>query len=112
MSHPGSWGTHLEIIAAATLFPMSMYYCTQSISSNLFTWGAFHPISSHQIRFPLLVEDVLLSREKIDHIELFYHQLVHYDAIVSTENEICRTPPQLTGEVNTNIVVLDYSLAI
>ncbi len=107
MSRPGSWGTHLEIIAAATLFQISVYYCTPCTSSSSFTWGAFHPISSHRISFPLLAEDVLLSREPINHIELYYHQSVHYDAIVPTENEISRTPPQLTGETKTAIIVLD-----
>ena len=84
-----------------------MYYCTVSTSKRSFTWGVFHPITSHQINYPLLVEEVLLAREPIDHIELYYYQSAHYDAIISTENEICRTPPQLTGETDTDIILLD-----
>ena len=57
--------------------------------------------------FPLLVEDIILSRDPIDHIELYYQQAVHYEAIISTDNKMCITPPQLTGETDPDIIVLD-----
>ena len=106
MIRPNTWGTHLEIIAAATLFKVPVYYCTQSASNSHFTWGAFRPITSKNISFPVMVEDILQSTERIDHIEMYYHQAAHYDAIISTESELCKTPPQLTGKNDPDTINL------
>lgn len=110
MDRPNSWGTHLEIIGAATLFRVPVYYCTQSATSSQFTWGVFHPISADRISFPSIVEEVLLEprTSAVSHIEMYYHDSVHYDAIVSIETgKMCTTPPHLTGIDNPDIIELN-----
>lgn len=107
MNHPNSWGTHLEVVGAATLFQVPVYYCTQSSPSEPFTWGVFRPICSDRIRFPLIVQELIVEAQPIPHFELYYHQSLHYDAIVSTETgKICTTPPQLTGRDDPDIIDL------
>lgn len=101
-----SWGTHLEIFGAATLFQVPVYYCTQS-SSSQFTWSVFHPIPADKISFPLIVNEPILKADAIPHFELYYHQSRHYDAIVSVETgRTSTTPPQLTGTDDPNVVDL------
>ena len=105
MSKPNSWGTHLEIYAAATLFRIPVYYCTQSTSDSRYTWGVFNPIVADRITFPVITEDLLLNRTATSHIEMYYHSSVHYDAIVSLQTgATCVTPPELTGTNDPNIV--------
>ena len=42
MIEPRVWGTQVEIIAAATLFDLSVYYLTHPSTS--FKWEAIHPL--------------------------------------------------------------------
>lgn len=109
MLQPRTWGTHLEIIAAATLFQIPVYFCSQDPASNELTWAVHRPVNSAGIRLPSLMDEEYQSKdETITHVELFYYQLVHYDVIISTEtNTICTTPPQLTGKPDPKTMELD-----
>ena len=99
MNHPNSWGTHLEIVGAATL--------TQSSPSEPFTWGVFYAIRSDRISFPLIVNKLILEAQPIPHFELYYHPSLHYNAIVSMETgKVCTTPPELTGTDDPDIIDL------
>lgn len=110
MMKPSSWGTHMEIVAAATLFRIPVYYCTQSTPGQ-FTWGVFHPIAADRISFPVFTEDLLMNPFTTSHIEMYYHSSdggsAHYDAIVSLQTgTMCVTPPQLTGTIDPNVVAV------
>ena len=103
LAHPNSWGNHLEVIGAATLFKIPVYYCTQSTPNSQFTWGAFQPISADKISFPLIVDEELQGLTvAISHIEMYYHDSLHYDAIET--GRMCVTPPQLTGTDDPDII--------
>lgn len=107
MLRPSVWGTHLEVKAAATLFQFPIFFCTQPTQGSPFCWSAVQPVSSDNIRLPLIIDDDLQERaENITHIEMYHHQ-GHYDAIVSVETgKMCRLMPQLTGRDDPGIVDL------
>lgn len=111
MIRPSTWGTHLEVKAAATLFRFPIYFCTKSREGSSFDWNAIQPIPPENIRFPLIMDEPLENeplekREDITHIEMYHHQS-HYEAIVSIENnKVCRIPPKLTGKDDQHIIEL------
>ena len=47
MSKPGCWGTHIEVIATASLYQVPVYYCTDPgpHSEKGHIWQAVHPIA-------------------------------------------------------------------
>lgn len=64
MNRPSVWGTHLEVKAAATLFQVPVYFCTQSSPSGAFSWSVFHPIPPNSISFPVIVEEEFNNQER------------------------------------------------
>ncbi len=44
MKEPGTWGTQLEIAAAATLFQKTIYVASVSLIPNECRWTAFPPL--------------------------------------------------------------------
>ena len=100
------WGTHLEVKAAATLFQIPIYCCTQqSLQHDVpFTWSVVQPIPLNLAKLPYIIDEVAQEKEEISHIELFHHN-GHYDAIVSLENgKLCTEAPRLTGEDDLNVI--------
>ena len=50
MSRPCSWGTHIEILAAATLFEVPVYEYVQSLECSENHWEVHHPlVSAHKL---------------------------------------------------------------
>ncbi len=93
MKEPGTWGSQLEIAAAATLFQKTIYIASDSLIPNECRWTAFPPLipglgsmsSLHD--FP--------PANKQDKLEIAHSDRCHYDAISHTEPY---TPPILTGQ--------------
>ena len=100
MSNPYIWRTHLEIKAAATVLQMPICYCVQSEQSSAFNWNVMMPISTSNMKFPIIIDDILKEKEDISHIEMYYHKS-HYEVIKSMDSGIvCGIPPQLSGKTN------------
>ena len=57
MSRPCVWGTHLEVKAAATLFKLPIFFCTQSSQNGPFSWSVVQPITPGNISFPIITEE-------------------------------------------------------
>ena len=79
-----TWGTQVEILAAAPLFQVPIYECVQSANSYSYHWEVHHPVvetmSSHQV---ILAKDSLLQNTRIpSHFELFYETNLHYDCVI------------------------------
>lgn len=94
---PSTWATQVEVLATASVFGISVYYCTPTSSGN-FHWEVLKPLNDqlNQLTFlfpPELSETLTIPR----HLELsLVHN--HYDCVVSLKTGyLCSTPPQLYG---------------
>ena len=106
MIHPYVWGTHLEVKAAATLYQIPIYFCTQPTQNGPFSWSVVQPISPEKISFPMIVDEEFNEKDNITHIEMYHHHC-HYDVIASIESDkICEVLPQLTGEKDSRLIDL------
>ena len=45
VSTPGTWATHVEVLATASVFEVPVYYCTQN-SQGEYKWSVVKPITS------------------------------------------------------------------
>ena len=100
MAKPNVWGTQVEIVAAASLFQIPVYYCSKN-SNGDYIWGVFKPIPPQNIAFPRVVDPVFMDRQQIKHFELLYYTDTHYDAVMSAETgSVSESPPPLTGKCN------------
>ena len=90
LSHPASWGTDLEILAATTYFKIPAYFCCRGTNGE-WVWNSFDLVRpSSQLRYPVIVD---ASKEDCPtfpvmevaptHFELIYWKNTHYDGIVS-----------------------------
>ena len=89
---PGVWATQVEVIAAATVFCVPVFFI--SPSTEEMKWNVIHP------RYPVFpdidIEETGYLRPS--HFELLYYQNYHYDAVVA---------PILTGTKNKLIDLSD-----
>ena len=46
-----AWGTHVELVAAASLLQMPIYVCTQKCGNGEYFWELFKPTESSHLRF-------------------------------------------------------------
>ncbi len=80
---PSSWATQVEVVAAASLFNIPLYYYT----SNTYKWNVVKPLVDRDSK-PLIIcpqltplnDSVNLLRPT--HFELLNYTGTHYDAIV------------------------------
>ena len=98
MSSPRTWATQVEIVAAASVFQVPLYYCTQD--KNVYKWNVVKLFLNRECplklpAFPQPNDSVTLLM--LTHSELFYYDNYHYDAIVSsTTGKVSTTPPALS----------------
>ena len=102
VQRPSVFGTHIEILAIATLLNVPTFYCCQSGRAQQFRWHCVSPLTQEGLRQPDLsgspLEDILPPT----HFEL--HN-IHYDSIVSVSGEPCTDFPIL----NTEQIYVDLS---
>ena len=80
----GSWGTDVDILAAASYFQIPVYYCCVDKKSKQWVWNCIEPIARpDQLRYPIVVDSYPAREVSPTHIELVYWRDTHYDSIVS-----------------------------
>ena len=86
LARPCSWGTHIEILAAATLFEVPVYEYVQSPECDSEDhWEVHHPLASlHKLNQLPITE--LHHMHRPPHFELRYIINSHYDCIVDKES--------------------------
>ena len=100
MLTPCVWGTHIELMAVATMFQIPVYYVSKNCNGP-YKWQVIHPLEKpHNLRYPLIMsEEPYKSMKTPSHMEFLYHENCHYDSIVaSATNAVPPTPPQLSQE--------------
>ena len=57
-------------------------------------------ISTSNVKFPIIIDNILKEKEDISHIEMYYHKS-HFEVIVSIDSgNVCGVPPQLTDKTD------------
>ena len=87
MMRPYMWGTHIEVIAAASLFQIPVYFTEESraVQPGKYHWQVIRPLPSEKLRYPEVVDPPPIEVAKITHFELAYTSGMHYDSIVSSD---------------------------
>lgn len=102
----GTWATELEVVAAATVFGVPIYFMIRS--GKEFKWNVIKPLKYPHLRYPELPEvDATLQLLKPNHFEIFYYENVHYDAIVSADTaKVCLDQPVIPF-IDSEVIYLD-----
>ena len=87
--HPCTWGTHVEIMACATYFQSSVYFCYQN-TKGTYQWDIVQPLCSLQtLKVPDLsgmftdIPPKPKDLPPVTHFELVNYSNTHYDCVVS-----------------------------
>ena len=88
ISSPRTWATQVEVVAAASVFQVPLYYCTQD--KNVYKWNVVQPFLNRECplklpAFPQSNDSTTLLMPT--HFELFYYDNCHIMML------LC--PPQL-----------------
>ena len=82
ISNLGSWGTDLELLAAATYFQIPVYYCCVDIKTNQWLWNCIQPIASPtDLRYPIVVVSYPERAVAPTHFEIVYWRDTRYDSM-------------------------------
>ena len=106
VSTPGTWATHVEVLATASVFEVPVYYCTQD-SQGEYKWSVVKPITSLMkcnLKFLELSDvDDSITLLKPDHFELMYYDNLHYGYVSCLILIMFADHPILTGTESTVI---------
>ncbi len=94
LHRPGIWGTHVELLAAATYFQISIYI----VKGNQCAWEVLHPLRpTSNLKYQLCPE---IDTEAEDfhlphHVELLHTNDCHYDSLISISGQLSETLPRI-----------------
>ena len=74
---PGIRATQVEVVAAATIFQIPIYFISPSTTGH--KWNAMHPLTNSLIHYPCYPDIDGVSLLKPSHFELLYYENLHYD---------------------------------
>ena len=108
---PYTWGTHIEVLAAATLYGISVYITRQSSSGSYF-WEEIKPLKADGFSSPVVPSELLPHEYEVpNHMELSYMSGVHYDSVVNMiTNKVPEHIPQKQTPALadiTNVIVIN-----
>ena len=85
---PQTWGTHIEILAAATYYNFPVYFVNKKRGdNNTFKWNAIKPLCAIDVSYPVLTEeDRFLANTEATHIEVLNY-CSHCNSIVCLDTE-------------------------
>ena len=97
ISNPGTWGTDLELLAAATYFQIPVYFCCTDNVTDKWLWNRVQPIASPtDLAYPVVVDSFPERSVAPTHFEIVYWRDTHYDSVVSRETgKPCTIPPAI-----------------
>jgi len=102
----GVWATQLEVIAAATVFAVPVFFL--ELSAKEYKWNAVHPLNNPALKYPFIPEMEGCPLLRPQHFELMYYTNSHYDVIVSVDTErVCTDQPLLSGTISELIEITD-----
>ena len=112
IGRPYTWGTHIEILAIATLYGISVFITRKSQTGSYY-WEEVKPLKPEGLSYPVVPPDTLPSNFHVpSHIEICYYDGVHYDSVVSVvTNKVSQCTPQTPQALSipnvSNTVIID-----
>ena len=102
---PCTWGTHVEIMAAATYFQAPVYFCYQN-TRGTYQWDVVRPLCPlENLKVPDLsgmffgIPPKPIDLPPLTHFELVNHSNTHYDCVVSIQSGfLCDHLPTLNAQ--------------
>ena len=106
MGKHGSWGTHVELKAMASMLQLPIYVLTDSLVPGECRWTRFLPCSGVT---PLSVDSFLASLvDRPQWIEICHSNESHYDSVKHVINSLSSSsPPQLPENNSATVVVVE-----
>lgn len=84
---PCTWGTHIEILAAATYYKLPIYFVSRKNDESVFKWNLIKPLRADHMNYPVLTdENEFLLHTEATHFEMVHH-CSHYNSIICTDTE-------------------------
>ena len=103
---PGIWATQVEVVAAATIFQVPIYFISPSTIGH--KWNVIHPLTNPLINYPCFPDIDGATLLKPSHFELLYYENSHYDAVVALDSgRVSTGNPILTGSTSELIDLCD-----
>ena len=110
VSKVGSWGTQLELVAAATLFKVDIYVATDSLVKGECRWTRFSPLKG-SIQIP--TDTAQSGFHKLaayrNWIEITYENECHYNSVLPLfkkgKLKKLLTPPRLIPNTSETVIV-------
>lgn len=96
MSLPGRWGTHVELLAAATYFQTPVFYVRAP--SSEYRWEVLNPLGPPDKFKYQLCPEIDTSGDDVqvpDHFELLYRSDSHYDGVMALSGGVSAIRPLL-----------------
>ena len=112
MLFPGTWATHVEIVAVATLFGIPVYQLM--VPSNVLKeeniyWQVTKPMKGQQYRYPDTAgAPAAKNLKSLSHFELVYYDNLHFNCIVDKVTEGLPTPPPVINTMETYCDLTKY----
>ena len=94
MKHERTWGTHVELQAAASLLKLPIYVFTQKSGSGEYYWEVFKPIRDAQTVLKL-PESAIQKPLGVHHYEICHTMRCHYDIITLSDGFRPIEPPHI-----------------
>lgn len=105
LAKPGKWGTHVELVAAATYFQIPLFIVRTPSTTH--EWEVFHPLGqASQFKYQLCPE-IDPSDEGLnvpDHFELLYRNNCHHDSITTLTGELSTDKPSLICDCRDTVI--------
>ena len=96
---PGIWATQVEVVAAATIFKIPIYFISTSTTGH--KWNVIHPLNNSLLHYPCFLDIDGVALLKPSHFELLYYENFHYDAVVAADSgRVSTGNPILTGSTS------------
>ena len=102
----GIWATQIEVVAAATIFEIPIYFISTSTTGH--KWNVIHPLNNSLLRYPCFPDIDGVALLKPSHFALLYYGNFHYDAVVAADSgRVSTGNPILTGSTGELIDLCD-----
>lgn len=101
MQQKGTWATHMEIFATASLLQIPIYIATQKSKTMVYYWEMYSPQSCNS------VPQCSLKKQGLGHIELAHLQRCHYVTVKMNDGTQPKHPPRLEGTETYHLDLVD-----
>lgn len=100
IKYDATWGTDIEIRAAAAYLQRPIYVCTQRSQSLEYYWDYFAPLTTAMLTSGDYFANIYHSRPLPSHFEICHSNRCHYDIITMSDGNQATSPPKICATVH------------